>query len=136
MIQNSENIKNKNSRSVSLLVSIMFPFIAALLPKCPLCVMAILSVLGLSIDINAEIFYPLTFLFILLGLGAMTLQARHKQEFKPLFLGILASMLIIAGKFYLPISIIFYSGLLLFTVAIMWNIFLPEKAKFKAGCKC
>lgn len=131
-----ENIDGQSNRRWLSFASFGSTLIALLLPKCPLCAMAILSVLGLSADFDPGIFYPLTLIFILFGLGAVALRARQKGNYKPLYLAVAASALILTGKFYFVSTAAFYTGAGLFMVAVLWNGYLPAARKCHTNCKC
>jgi hypothetical protein len=112
--------------------------IAVLIPKCPLCAIAILSFFEISgLGLKADSLSPLTFIFILLGLGALTLRANHKRNYKPLFLGLIASTIILTEKFLISSAVAFYVGPTLFIIAVLWNGFSDDlKTKNGSDCQC
>jgi hypothetical protein len=58
-------------------------FAVAILPKCPLCWMAILGTFGLSSTIGVEWLRPMAALFLLIAVGALGLRARRIHAYGP-----------------------------------------------------
>lgn len=99
---------------------------AALLPSlaCPACWPAyagFLGALGLGFLIHARYLLPLTALALLLALGALAFRARRRWGYRPFALGLIASALVLAGKFGLHSEPVTYVGLALLLLASLWN---------------
>jgi hypothetical protein len=131
-----ENINDRNNERWLSFLSIGSTLIAVLFPKCPLCALAIFSVFGISADFDAGAFYLLTLVFILLGLGAMALRTVRKRNYKPLYLAIAASFLVLAGKFHFDSPVIFYVGIGMFITTVAYSNYQLAKDKCRKNCNC
>lgn len=134
-MENSEKTTDHDNRKWLALVSAASTLIVILIPKCPLCAIAILSVFGISVNFDAGGFYPLTFVFILIGLAATVWRTRQKRNYNPLYLAAFASVLILTGKFHFDSTAIFYTGVVLFFAAVLWSYYLSAAPKCAAHCK-
>ena len=104
----------------------------SLLPKgtCPLCwpaYAALLSAVGVRADILNRYLFPLTAALVGLGLLAIGWRARQRNGYGPVIMATLASTGLLSGKFLLRDPAVFYSGLVLFGIASVWNV-LPRRA--------
>ncbi|MEJ2452322.1 MAG: hypothetical protein P8047_16965 [Gammaproteobacteria bacterium] len=98
----------------------------ALLPKltCPACWPAyagLLSTMGIGFFDYTPYLMPLTMLFIAIVLASLAFRAGRRQGYKPLWLGLVASLVLLAGKFYFDSDAIMYLGLGLLVLASLWN---------------
>jgi hypothetical protein len=103
----------------------------ALLPKltCPACWPAyagLLTALGLGFVDYTPYLLPLTGLFLAVTLGSLGYRAEWRRGYRPLWLGITASVIVIAGKFAFDSDIALYSGIVLLVAASLWNTW-PRK---------
>jgi mercuric ion transport protein len=104
----------------------------ALLPKltCPACWPAyagLFSALGLGFIDYTPYLLPLTALFLAVTLGALGYRAKLRRGYRPLWLGVAASLIVIAGKFIFDSDPALYSGVVLLVAASLWNSW-PAKA--------
>ena len=95
----------------------------AMLPKltCPLCFpayAAILSALGIEFVDYTPYLLPLTALFLTIAMTVLVFQGRRTGNMMPLVLGIIASLLVLYGKFYLAADGLTTGGIILLVVAI------------------
>ena len=100
---------------------------ASLLPKlvCPLCWPAyagIVSSLGLGFLIGSAYLLPITAAFLAVSTGALGFRARCRRGYGPLWVGSLATILVLVGKFQLESVVTTYAGVTLLVVASIWNI--------------
>lgn len=98
----------------------------SLLPKiaCPACWPAyagLLSSVGLGFLATTPYLLPMTAVFLLLAIGMLAFRARRRRGYWPFALGILASGLILFGKFSLASNPVLYAGLGLLILASVWN---------------
>lgn len=100
---------------------------ASLLPKiaCPACWPAyagLLSSVGLGFLVpNTTYLLPLTAVFVLLAVGMLAFRAHRRRGYGPFILGVVASFLILFGKFFLTSDPVFYAGLGLLILASVSN---------------
>lgn len=98
----------------------------ALMPKlvCPVCWPAytgILSALGLGFINYSPLLLPLTAIFLLVVLASLAWRAKSRRGYAPLTLGILASAVVLTGKFYFDSDTATYAGIALLVGASLWN---------------
>jgi hypothetical protein len=110
----------------------------AVLPKltCPACwpaYAALFSALGLGFVDYTPYLLPLTALFLAATLGALGYRANHRRGYRPLWLAVAASLIVIAGKFIFDSDPALYSGVVLLVAASLWNSW-PAKV-IKPCCK-
>jgi mercuric ion transport protein len=99
----------------------------SLLPKliCPVCWPAyagIVSSLGLGFLIGTTYLLPLTAGFLAVSAGALGFRARHRHGYGPVWMGVLAAIVVLVGKFHLESVATTYAGITLLVVASVWNI--------------
>jgi mercuric ion transport protein len=110
----------------------------SLLPKlmCPACWPAyagIVSVLGLGFLISAKYLLPLTALFLALTAFALGFRASRRHGYGPFWVGLLAAVVILTGKFYFDAEKATYSGVGLLVAASVWNSW-PRRAAAVPSC--
>ncbi len=63
---------------------------AAAMPKCPLCLAAFLSTIGVGVGVETRWLLPLMLAFL----------ARRRRGYKPFSLGLGGAIFVLSGKFY------------------------------------
>lgn len=106
----------------------------ALLPKltCPACWPAyagVLSAMGLGFINYTPYLFPLTGFFLVIVLASMAYGAERRHGYKPLLLGLIASVILLTGKFEFDSNVVMYSGLGLLMVASLWNSWPKPNSK-------
>ena len=109
---------------------------AALLPKltCPVCwpaYAAVLSALGVSFIDYTPYLLPLTMAFLAITLAMLAW--RPRRGYAPLVLGVVASAVVLVGKFLFDSDVAVYSGVALLVGASMWNAW-PKKSVLSCEC--
>lgn len=109
----------------------------SLLPKlaCPLCWPAyagLLSSLGLGFLISVRYLLPLTAAFLAVALAALVFRAKHRHGFGPFLLGLLAAVVVLAGKFQWESKPVWHAAVGLLIAASLWNAW-PNRG---SGAKC
>lgn len=98
----------------------------SLLPKltCPLCWPAyagLLGSVGLGFLISSKYLMPLTAAFLLLALAALAFRARSRRGYGPFVVGLVATVVIMMGKFAWESKLSLYGAIALLVVASVWN---------------
>ncbi len=109
----------------------------AALPKCPICLMALLSSIGLGGLIEARWLLPLMFTLLGAAVGMLAFRARSRRGLGPFYVGLFAAFILLLSKFYLDHRPSMYVGAALLIGASVWNS-LP-KGELHAGqpdCRC
>jgi len=109
----------------------------ALLPKlvCPMCwpiYAGLLSSLGISLSNYTRYFFPLMFVLLSVALFALGFKAKQRWGYLPLLLGVLASIMILFGKFQWHSEVTLYIGIGLLLTSSFWNSW--PKRKNNLGC--
>jgi len=112
---------------------------AAALPKltCPACwpaYSALLGSMGVAFVNYTPFLLPLTVAFLLLSLIALGWRARRRRGYGPLWLGLVASVVLLAGKFAFDSDATMYVGMGVLVAASLWNA-LPQPRR-EAGGNC
>lgn len=92
---------------------------------CPLCWPAyagILSALGLSFLLSSAYLLPLTALFLFATVFTLAFRARERRGYGPFVLGLVATGLVLWGKFSLQSNVMTYTGVGLLITSSLWNI--------------
>jgi mercuric ion transport protein len=111
----------------------------SLLPKlmCPACWPAyagIVSALGLGFLISAKYLLPLTVGFLAITAFALGFRASRRHGYGPLWVGLLAATVILAGKFYFDAEQATHAGVGLLVAASVWNSWPRRAAAFPSCC--
>ena len=94
---------------------------AGLCPACWPAYAGLLSSLGLGFLLKTTYLLPLTALFVLMALGALAFRAKTHRGYGPFVIGLLASGIVLAGKFALASDVAMYAGIALLLAASVWN---------------
>ncbi len=111
---------------------------AVLIPgiSCPACWPAyagLLSALGIGFVNYTPYLLPITVLFLMIAVFALTFRAKRRRGYWPAFTGLIAAIFIIVGKFVLSLGLLTYSGIGLLISASVWNLW-PIKNKGNVSC--
>jgi hypothetical protein len=87
----------------------------------------VLSTLGLGFLVSERYFFAVSAAFLLLAVAALGFRASERRGYGPAILGLLAVVLILAGKFGLDSMPLMYSGVGLLLFSSVWNSF-PRRA--------
>jgi len=112
----------------------------ALLPKltCPLCwplYAGILSSFGIAFVNYTPYLFPLTLFFLLISLLTFGYKAKRRRGYSPLVLGIVASLILLIGKFVFDHDWALYIGVVLLVIASIWNGWSVKNRKSCSNCK-
>ncbi len=91
---------------------------------CPACwpvYAGVLSALGLGFLLSREYLLPVTVLFLAVTLLSLGRRAPTRRAYGPFLLGVLASALIVLGKFVIESDVAAYAGVALLVVSSVWN---------------
>lgn len=110
----------------------------ALLPKiaCPACWPAyagVLSSFGVSFLIDSRYLFALTAGFLAVALFFLGFRARQRRGFWPLGLGLVASAVLLVGKFYFESDPAMFAGVGMLMLASFWNSW-PRKLAASPAC--
>lgn len=105
---------------------------ATLLPvgMCPACWPAyagVLGALGVGFLLKTSYLLPVTALFLLVAVGALVVRARSRRGYAPFALGLVASAIVLIGKFVFLSDVAMYGGVALLASVSIWNAW-PQKA--------
>ena len=77
---------------------------------------------------------PLTFGFLLIALSALFYRAKNRHGYKPFYLGVCASAILLIGKFMYENDIAMYIGLGLLVIASIWNTWPVRRQGNNMNC--
>jgi len=77
----------------------------------------LLSSIGLGFLLQVKYLLPITFLFLLLAVGALLYKAKGRRGYLPFFLGLAGAATIIVSKFIYNSDVFMYIGLAALVVA-------------------
>lgn len=129
----------KTNRTLHMAGVLTVPaIVVSLLPAlaCPLCwpgYAALLSSAGLGFLASSAYLLPLTAALLAVALASLAIQARRRGGYAIVALGLIASAVILAGKFIVGLSAIAYGGVALLAGASIWAV-LPGRAATSGAC--
>ena len=137
----SEKTRIFNFRKIRYILSALPSVIAALVASspiltCPACwplYAGLLSSLGIGFVNYTPYILPSTIVMIIVALLPIGLRAYKTHTYKPLICGLMASAILLSGKFFMDNEYIFYSGALLLIISSLWNIW-PKLAGGSNDC--
>ena len=114
---------------------------ATLMPVglCPACWPAyagVLSALGLGFLLESFYLLPVTITFLLFAVGALAFRAGSRRGRGPFAVGLVASALILLGKFVFVSVAALYSGIALLLGASIWNAWPRKRTDLKHVGAC
>ena len=138
MMVQTKSIKQKNRSGFLATLPGIF---TALLPKfvCPICwpvYAGLLSSLGISVTHYAKYLLPVMIVFLSIALFALGFKAKQRWGYRPLYLGIIASVIILIGKFIWSSTLALCIGVGILVAASLWNAWPNKKSKLSCyACK-
>ena len=110
---------------------------AAALPvlTCPLCwplYSGLLSAIGLGFVNYTPYLLPATVVLLVIALAALAWRARERRGYWPFYTGFAGACLLLAGKFWLAMPVLYYSGICILLGASLWNIWPVRNQNCKA----
>jgi hypothetical protein len=115
-------------------VTIVPPLLVAALPKCPICLMSLMSVVGLGSVVSEPRLLPLMLVFLAVALASLGFRSGSRRGWGPFLLAVLASAILLLGRFYFNSTWIASLGGLLLVSGSVWNAW-PKQVR-SAGCHC
>jgi hypothetical protein len=129
------SIRSLGGRSGSIGTSAVPALLTVLMPKCPICWMALMSSLGVGSTIGADWLRPIAFGLLLLPVIALFIRARRCGRYGAFLLGIVAASAMYFCKFELFSDPgVYLSGLGLVGASI-WNAAIKRRTH-DFGCRC
>jgi len=110
--------------------------LAAAMPKCPICWMALMGALGVSSTINSDWLRPLSVIFLMLPVGALFVRARRRSRYGPFFLGLSAATAMYLCKFSFNYDTGAYLSGAALVAASVWNVVLKRWPADDIHCHC
>jgi hypothetical protein len=106
----------------------------AMLPNlaCPACWPAyagLLGSIGLGFLVQTTYLFPITAVFLALGVATLGYRARSRRGYGPLVAGLAAAAIVVAGKFFFQSDRAMYVGIALLISASAWNSWPKFRAK-------
>jgi uncharacterized membrane protein YoaK (UPF0700 family) len=77
--------------------------------------------------------FPLTAAFLFIAVASLGFRAKKRRGYGPFFLGIVAFVIVLAGKFLLTSNPFMYPGIVLLMSASIWNAW-PKKKEEECDC--
>ena len=122
--------------STSIGFSVASTLMLAIMPKCPLCWIALLSAVGLSWPISSEWLRSLTIAFSLVPLGLLLSRGHRSRDYRPLLMGLLAAIALYVFKFRLGFDAGVYSSAVALFGATLWSTKLLTAGASDMACPC
>jgi hypothetical protein len=124
------------ARSGSVGVFAVPTIVAAAMPKCPICWMALMSAFGVGSIINADWLRPLTITLLLVPMGALFIRARRRGGYGPFFLGLIAAITMYVSKYRFYFDVGAYLGGATLVAASIWNAVPKHRPEDDSRCQC
>ena len=100
---------------------------------CPACwplYAGLLSSMGIGFVNYTKYIFPVTIFMLVISLVSFWWKAENRRGYAPLIVGIIASIALVAGKFYIDDNYLFYTGAMGLVIASIWNVW-PVQGKCK-----
>jgi hypothetical protein len=110
--------------------------LAAAMPKCPICWMALMGALGVGSTIHSDWLRPLAVMFLALPVGALFVRARRRRRYGPFILGLLAATTMYLSKFSFNYDIGAYLSGAALVGASVWNVLPKHRPTDDFRCRC
>lgn len=131
-------IKPPSKKSFKLNFAMLPAIGAGFLPKlaCPACWPAyagLLSSMGIGFFDYTPYMLPAMGIFISAALFALVFRAKNRHGYKPFYLGLAGSVILLTSKFYWDSDTFMWFGLSFLIGSSVWNTW-PKQAKNDVGC--
>lgn len=120
---------------LSLILSFIPALLLALLPKCPFCwaaYMSLFSTLGIGTIPYQPWLLPVMVALLFINLGVLLYSAPHRNGYLPFYLSLAGALVIVICKFWLDLNTITYIGIGMIFIASIWHS-LPPHAIARLG---
>ena len=125
-LRNSATTSNHTDGAVGSWFAVFGAVGVAMLPNlaCPACWPAyagLLSSFGLGFLTQTSYLLPLTVVFLAVAVGALGFRPPRRGAYGPLFVGLVAALVVLVAKFAFDSDPVMYGGIALLIGASMWN---------------
>ncbi len=101
----------------------------AVLPKCPMCLIALLAPLGITVSGTGSFLVFLGAMLLAIPLVLFWVPACRKCGFRPLLLALLGACVMMAGRFALDSTALMVAGAVIMFASALWTARLPRAAQ-------
>ena len=134
-MKNELSIRSLANASRPIGTSAVPALLTALMPKCPICWMALMSALGVGTTVSAGWLRPITLGLLLLPIIPLVISARRSGRYRALLLAVVAASSMYFCKFQLFYDPgVYLSGLVLVGASI-WNVVIKRRTD-EVRCHC
>lgn len=124
------------SRSSDITVSAFGTILIAVMPKCPICWLGLMSVFGVGSVINAYWLKPVVAVLLFLSVSALLVRGRRRGGYGPFLLGLMAAILIYMCKFGFDYDVGVYLGGGMLVGTSIWNALPKHQVPDSVRCHC
>ena len=123
-------------RSRSFGFSAASTLLLAIMPKCPLCWMALVGTIGVTWPVSSGWLRSFVAALLLMQLGLLFFGAHRSHDYRPFLLGVGATIALYVCKFHLALDAgVYLSGATLFG-AMLWTTKLTPHRTSEMICDC
>ena len=134
-MKNELSIRSLANASRPIGTSAVPALLTALMPKCPICWMALMSAFGVGTTVSAGWLRPITLGLLLLPIIPLVISARRSGRYRALLLAVVAASSMYVCKFQLFYDPgVYLSGLVLVGASI-WNVVIKRRTD-EVRCHC
>lgn len=134
-MKNELSIRSLANASRPIGTSAVPALLTALMPKCPICWMALMSAFGVGTTVSAGWLRPITLGLLLLPIIPLVISARRSGRYRALLLAVVAASSMYFCKFQLFYDPgVYLSGLVLVSASI-WNVVIKRRTD-EVRCHC
>jgi len=132
--------KQNNATSIRRFFATMPSLFTAIFAKvlCPVCWPAyagLLSSLGIGISQYIQYLFVLIGIFLIVALATLFYRAKQRRGSGPFIIGLIASFMILVGKFVFQSDHLLYLGIAFLITASLWNSW-PKRTNQKSCSTC
>ena len=78
---------------------------------------------------NVKYLLPVTIFFLIVAVAILGYKAQRRRGYGPFWLGLLAAIAVITGKFWINLALVMYSGVFFLIIASLWNAWPSKQMK-------